>query len=55
MGQPSLARDGEGEIVNMSWGFMLQQPGRAPRPVTNGGGDKLRTSSFWRDSPIAPP
>jgi len=42
------APDGEREIVNMSWGFMLLQQGRAPRPVTNVRDDKLRTSSFWR-------
>ena len=42
--------DGEREIVNMSWGFMLLQQGRAPRPVTNVRDDKLRTSAFWRDS-----
>src|SRR6266436_4654717 len=27
--------DGEREVVTMSWGFMLLQQGRAPRPVTN--------------------
>ena len=44
------AADGEREIINMSWGFMLLQQGRAPRPVTNVRDDKLRTSAFWRDS-----
>jgi putative SOS response-associated peptidase YedK len=44
------AGDGEREIVKMSWGFMLLQEGRAPRPVTNVRDDKLRTSAFWRDS-----
>ena len=44
------AADGEREIVAMSWGFMLLQQGRAPRPVTNVRDDKLRTSAFWRDS-----
>jgi hypothetical protein len=29
------APDGERELVNMSWGFMLLQQCRAPRPVTN--------------------
>jgi putative SOS response-associated peptidase YedK len=29
------AADGQREIVPMSWGFMLLQNGRAPRPVTN--------------------
>ena len=42
--------DGEREFVTMSWGFMLLQQGRAPRPVTNVRDDKLRTSAFWRDS-----
>lgn len=42
--------DGEREITIMSWGFILLQEGRAPRPVTNVRDDKLRTSAFWRDS-----
>jgi putative SOS response-associated peptidase YedK len=42
--------DGARELVTMSWGFMLRQPGRAARPVTNVRDDKLRTSAFWRDS-----
>ena len=42
--------DGERELVKMTWGFMLLQQGRAPRPVTNVRDDKLRTSAFWRDS-----
>jgi putative SOS response-associated peptidase YedK len=41
---------GERELVQMSWGFVLPQPGRAPRRVTNTRDDKARTSSFWRDS-----
>lgn len=44
------ASDGEREIVTMSWGFMLLQQGRAPRPVTNVRDDTLRKSSFWRES-----
>jgi hypothetical protein len=40
--------DGEREIVTMSWGFMLLQNGRAPRPVTNMRDDKILTSSFWK-------
>ena len=44
------APDGEREIVTMNWGFILLQQGRAPRPVTNVRDDKLRTSSFWRES-----
>jgi putative SOS response-associated peptidase YedK len=42
--------DGEREIVTMSWGFMLLQNGRAPRPVTNVRDDKILMSSFWKSS-----
>jgi len=44
------AADGEREIVTMSWGFMLLQSERAPRPVTNVRDDKILTSSFWKSS-----
>ena len=44
------APDGEREIVMMSWGFMLLQNGRAPRPVTNVRDDKILTSRFWKSS-----
>lgn len=44
------ANDGERELVTMSWGFVLPQPGRAPRRVTNFRDDKTRSSSFWRES-----
>jgi putative SOS response-associated peptidase YedK len=44
------AKDGDRELVTMSWGFMLLQQGKAPRPVTNVRDDKILTSSFWRDS-----
>ena len=44
------AADGEREIVTMSWGFMLLQSGRAPRPVTNVRNDRIMTSSFWKSS-----
>jgi putative SOS response-associated peptidase YedK len=40
------AADGEGELVLMSWGFMLLHNGRAPRPVTNVRDDKVGASSF---------
>ncbi len=43
------AADGEREMVMMSWGFMLLQPGRAPKPVTNVRDDKVATG-FWRES-----
>ena len=42
--------DGEREIVSMSWGFMLLQNGRAPRPVTNVRDDTILKSSFWKGS-----
>jgi putative SOS response-associated peptidase YedK len=42
--------DGKREIVMMSWGFMLVQNGRAPRPVTNVRDDKILTSRFWKPS-----
>jgi putative SOS response-associated peptidase YedK len=42
--------DGDREIVMMSWGFMLVQNGRAPRPVTNVRDDKILTSRFWKSS-----
>jgi putative SOS response-associated peptidase YedK len=44
------AADGEREIVTMSWGFMLLQNGRAPRPVTNVRDDTILKSSFWKSS-----
>ena len=42
--------DRECELVEMSWGVVLPQPGRAPRRVTKTRDDKARTSSLWRDS-----
>jgi putative SOS response-associated peptidase YedK len=45
-----ITTDGEREIVVMSWGFMLLQRGRAPRPVTNVRDDKILSSSFWKPS-----
>ena len=42
--------DREREIVTMSWGFMLLQNDRAPRPVTNVRDDKILTSRFWNRS-----
>jgi len=44
------AKDGERELVLMSWGFMLLQKDKAPRPVTNVRDDKILESSFWRPS-----
>jgi putative SOS response-associated peptidase YedK len=42
--------DGEHELAPLSWGFVLPQPGKAARRVTNVRDDKARSSSFWRDS-----
>ena len=42
--------DGERELTNLSWGFVLLMDGKAPRRVTNVRDDKIRTSSFWRSS-----
>ena len=42
--------DGDREIVSMSWGFILLQNGRAPRPVTNVRDDTILKSSFWKSS-----
>ncbi len=44
------AADGERELVELSWGFVLPQSGKAPRRVTNVRDDKALTSAFWRDS-----
>ena len=43
------AADGERELVNLNWGFVLPQPGKAPRRVTNVRDDKALTG-FWRES-----
>jgi putative SOS response-associated peptidase YedK len=43
------AEDGERELLELSWGFVLPQPGKAPRRVTNTRDDKVQ-SAFWRDS-----
>lgn len=44
-----LAADGERELVNMSWGFVLLQQGKAPRRVTNTRDDKM-DPPFWKQS-----
>lgn len=44
------AADGERELSMMSWGFVLLQPGKAPRRVTNVRDDKILTSKFWKPS-----
>jgi putative SOS response-associated peptidase YedK len=45
-----LTADGDRELVEMSWGFVLPQAGKAPRRVTNMRDDKARASPFWRES-----
>ena len=42
--------DSEHKIETMSWGFVLLQNGKAPRPVTNVHDDTILKSSFWRSS-----
>lgn len=44
------APDGEREIALLSWGFVLPQPGRAAKRVTNARDEKVQTSSFWKGS-----
>lgn len=41
--------EGERELVTMPWGFVLLQPGRAQKRVTNTRDDKIN-SPFWRQS-----
>jgi putative SOS response-associated peptidase YedK len=43
------AANGEGELLQMSWGLVLLQAGKALRRVTNTRDDEARSSSFWRD------
>lgn len=43
------AEDGERELVEMSWGFVLLQDGKAPKRVTNTRDDKM-DSRFWKSS-----
>jgi len=43
------APDGERKLVELSWGFALPQPGKAPRRVTNVRDDSI-DSRFRRDS-----
>ena len=43
------AEDGARELSLLSWGFVLLQPGRAPKRVTNVRDDNV-PSPFWRDS-----
>ena len=43
-----VSEDGDRELVQMTWGFVLLQPGKAPRRVTNVRDDKILTSNFWK-------
>lgn len=43
------ASDGERELVPMGWGFVLPQPGKATRRVTNARDDKI-DGRFWSSS-----
>jgi putative SOS response-associated peptidase YedK len=45
-----LAEDGERELVNLSWGFIRREPGKAPRRVVNTRDDQVRGNPFWRES-----
>lgn len=45
-----LADDGERELVNLSWGFVRREPGKAPRRVVNTRDDQVRGNPFWRES-----
>lgn len=42
--------DGDRELIDLSWGFVLNQKDRAPKRVTNVRDDKALVSSFWKDS-----
>lgn len=44
------AADGDRELHNLSWGFVLNQKDRAPKRVTNVRDDKVLTSPFWKES-----
>ncbi|WP_072395472.1 SOS response-associated peptidase family protein [Hyphomicrobium sp. CS1GBMeth3] len=45
-----LADDGERELVNLSWGFVRREPGKAPRRVVNTRDEQVRGNPFWRES-----
>lgn len=51
-----LTADGERELLNMHWGFLLPQVSKKtgkpilPKAVNNARDDKLRDSPFWRAS-----
>jgi putative SOS response-associated peptidase YedK len=45
-----MAEDGDRELVELSWGFVLLMKDKAPRRVTNVRDDKVLKSGFWRGS-----
>lgn len=51
-----VGRDGERNLVNSHWGFLLPQKSKVtgdpiqPKAVNNARNDKLRTSAFWKAS-----
>ena len=45
-----IAEDGVRELANLRWGFLLPQPGKAPKAVTNARADKIAVSPFWKAS-----
>jgi putative SOS response-associated peptidase YedK len=49
---PVLRVDSDGALAFslMHWGFVLPQPGRAPKRVTNVRDDRIQTSRFWTSS-----
>lgn len=51
-GAPVVRRAGDGslELLPMSWGFVLPQPGKTARRITNARDDKVLDSPFWRGS-----
>lgn len=42
-----LSADSERELVQMNWGFLLVQEGKAPRRVVNVRDDNILKSKFW--------
>ncbi|MDA7949595.1 MAG: SOS response-associated peptidase [Hyphomicrobiaceae bacterium] len=42
--------EGERELLMMSWGFVLPQRDKAAKRVTNARDEKVRMSTFWRES-----
>lgn len=44
------AADGAREAVRLNWGFVLLQPGKVAKRVTNARWDKVRSSGFWKSS-----